>query len=801
MQFIWTLVGRAAFWLGSGLTGKVIAFIGKVALASAASYAINKLLAPKLPKDSIGSNPLVMTRNPIANRRVIYGTGRYSGPMLFANVSGSENKYLHIIIALAGHEVEEISGTFWFDDKQVDVPYPGNNTTHPTYAPHVLLNKHRGEAGQTADGQLLSDIPGLWTTSHKLEGIAYIMVRLSYDPQVFPGGIPNITALVRGKKCYDPRDSSTAFTQNPALALRDYLTDTTYGMRATSAEIDDASFIAAANICDESVAIATSFTESCDITSGDRRIVTSDTSSIFPGLAVSGTGIAAGAVVESVDVDGAYFTIDRDPTATNTSVTVSFGDAEPRYSINGAFETDAQPATVIEYILATMAGSLVYVGGKWVLKAGAYETPTVSLDEDDLRGALTVKTRDSIKDTWNGVKGTFSNPVENYQLTDFKGVNNATYVTEDDGELWRDVTMPFVTSHSLAQRLAKIELERARRDITVTMQCKLTALKVQAGDTVAITNAREGWTGKPFVVTNLTFAVADDLTVGCDLALRETDPTIFDFDAETEEQPYEPSTPSDTPEFPPDPDPDYIDIINDNPIDDFVVQCSHRAGVDGKFSGSARASDGGDPEQYLQIDGSISWGGSAWNLTGTYTMHHEGGGSGLSKVTGGSCGDPGAFEWILMGGGAPATQSGTFSGSLGAGPGTADVNACTPWATDGFTLCLPGDGAWSAWVNMDEEALCDENCVAKKDSDPSSCDNQEARVRVIATGLKADTNYLFSVRLLRRSIGSSTWAFYADADYILPTDSSGEIDSTIDVPNEEGYETCVTNPGMWGESL
>jgi hypothetical protein len=38
-----------------------------------------------------------------------------------------------------------------------------------------------------------------------------------------------ITADIDGRTLYDPRTGLTAFSRNPALAIRDYLTNTRYG--------------------------------------------------------------------------------------------------------------------------------------------------------------------------------------------------------------------------------------------------------------------------------------------------------------------------------------------------------------------------------------------------------------------------------------------------------------------------------------------------------------------------------------------------------------------------------------------
>jgi hypothetical protein len=113
---------------------------------------------------------------------------------------------------------------------------------------------HTGADNQTAD-TYLQDRVSAWTSAHRLQGTAYVYLRLTYDQEMFPGGIPTITADVKGVKVYDPRTSTTAWSDNPALCIRDYLTNTRYGRGIDSSLIDDTSFSAAANYCDELVTI------------------------------------------------------------------------------------------------------------------------------------------------------------------------------------------------------------------------------------------------------------------------------------------------------------------------------------------------------------------------------------------------------------------------------------------------------------------------------------------------------------------------------------------------------------------
>jgi hypothetical protein len=66
--------------------------------------------------------------------------------------------------------------------------------------------------------------------------IAYLYIRMKYDQSAYPNGIPLFTAVVRGKRVFDPRSSTTAWSDNAALCIRDYLTSA-YGL--TDSNVDE----------------------------------------------------------------------------------------------------------------------------------------------------------------------------------------------------------------------------------------------------------------------------------------------------------------------------------------------------------------------------------------------------------------------------------------------------------------------------------------------------------------------------------------------------------------------------------
>ena len=95
-----------------------VAAVVQFVAITAASMGANKLLSPKQPSfsDASLSDRTQMVRSPIAARQIIYGQTKVSGVMVYISTTGTKNEYLHLVIALAGHEVEEI-GDVYFNDE------------------------------------------------------------------------------------------------------------------------------------------------------------------------------------------------------------------------------------------------------------------------------------------------------------------------------------------------------------------------------------------------------------------------------------------------------------------------------------------------------------------------------------------------------------------------------------------------------------------------------------------------------------------------------------------------------------
>src|SRR3990172_2759822 len=236
------------------LAGSVVSGLASTLVLGAVSRALTP--KPKSPGTlSVQARDRTLSvRQPITARRIVYGQAKIGGPILFIH-STNNNADLHLIVALASHEVAEI-GEIYFNDELV--PVASDGTVTGRYAGKAFVYKHLGAAGQAADTNLTAAAPDKWTVDHKLSGIAYIYVKLVFDQDLFGAtGIPNISAIVKGRKIYDPRTVSTVWSDNPALILSDYLTDAKFGLAAVYVgEIDETALIAAANACDEYVTLA-----------------------------------------------------------------------------------------------------------------------------------------------------------------------------------------------------------------------------------------------------------------------------------------------------------------------------------------------------------------------------------------------------------------------------------------------------------------------------------------------------------------------------------------------------------------
>jgi hypothetical protein len=455
------------YFAGEYLAAEVITYfgIGKEALFLRAAIRAGSFVLTTKAAQSIGliggstANELkgqtINVRSSTAPRQLIYGQSLVGGVMFYATTTGSTNEYLHTVFGLADHQIQSIEKVYFGDE---DLGTVSGSVSSGRYSGKARIQNSL--TGGTAYADLVTETAALtnkWTSSHKLTGISSVYVRMQYDTSIFTS-IPTVRALVKGKLVYDPRTTTTAWSDNPALCIRDYIMSD-YGLRATSDEIDSASFIAAANICDETVTAKTAVTQK-------------------------------------------------------------------RYTLNGVVDTSKSPREVLQDMLSTCAGMLIYSSGKYKLVAGAFSNPVQTITVDDLRGDVQLSCSNEKANLFNRVIGVFADADKLYSATEYPAIASSTFKTQDGNEeLTAQLDLNFTTNVLEAERLAKINLLKSRQGIVVNISCKPTCLNITAGDVVALTIAQLGWSGKYFRV--MEWRLNED--IGVDLVLKEEDSTAYDW--------------------------------------------------------------------------------------------------------------------------------------------------------------------------------------------------------------------------------------------------------------------------------
>lgn len=196
-----------------------------------------------------GDQRILTFREAVQPRPIIYGEVRTGGAITFVDVKGST---LYMVISLAGHQCAGIGDVFFNED---EVPLDAAGNAIGKYAGKAKVRKYLGSPDQQADARLVSAFAE-WTEDHVGKGVTFLVVELVYDSDLYPNGVPTISAIVRGYEVYDPRTGLTEWSDNAVLCINHYLTNTVYGPGARLDEVPEEMVVAQANICDEAVEVA-----------------------------------------------------------------------------------------------------------------------------------------------------------------------------------------------------------------------------------------------------------------------------------------------------------------------------------------------------------------------------------------------------------------------------------------------------------------------------------------------------------------------------------------------------------------
>jgi len=340
--------------------------------------------------------------------------------------------------------------------------------------PQARIRTWLGAAGQNVGSALAAEYPGKITATDKFSDMAVAVIDLNYDPDVFPQGIPNITALLRGAKTLDPRTSTTYWSENPALHAYHYARHAN-GWAVPVAEIRTADVIAAANECD----ISTVFTL-------------------------------------------------RKPDTTTYTATL------PRYRCG--ITSDSDPRASMDEIFEAMAGRWGWGGGTWRMRAGVSAAPVFSMDYSWIAqrmdetglpaGAPLVQISNGVprESKINRITGRCVDPDQRWQVLPFPAVEDAVVIAAEGRTYAQEVEYQGVNHIAHAQHLAAIAIRQGQAGLRMETTCNLNAYRCELFDVGSVSLPVFGFEPKLMEVMGWRWSP----TEGVRLSWAETAAAIYE---------------------------------------------------------------------------------------------------------------------------------------------------------------------------------------------------------------------------------------------------------------------------------
>lgn len=543
------LDGAAMFVLAS--TGVGIAALPFLAHLMASLVMGGIALEAGAVAQAITGNPgmPVTLRQTAANRQIIYGQMRVGGIIIYESTTGSSHDQRNFVIVLASHVCDSIVNAY-LDGRQVywhgsgagwsvrnGVGFggiaDGSNHTGPDGQQYNFGGTgHSGvyfEAryGDHVEGYIFTSLfandphwgpdttainPGSPNPPNTpcpwIGGCCAVYQKLEYSTNVFPSD-PMARFTVRGKNnIYDPRTGTTGWTTNAALIIADVLIDPVFGLGDSSVNMDQ--LIAAANVCDETIACGTGhaltearYTINCayDTSLGVGDIL----SMMLEACAGRLSRIGGEWYIWPAYWQGPSSTFDESAITGSLQWMSNRSTRELYNRVRGTYIAPNFPYNV--------AGNLYDANGFY--NGGAQDNFPFAYQPTNF---------------------------PEYACDPLHGFATDAFTIDDGRQLVKEVNLRCVLSVSQAQRVAKIMLLRNRQQGSGTMQMHLSAFaKLQPTDVMQFTFANNGWANKLLEIVSTSFRTepgknkGDAPSVIAEFGVQETAMSVYEWNPATDE--------------------------------------------------------------------------------------------------------------------------------------------------------------------------------------------------------------------------------------------------------------------------
>jgi hypothetical protein len=439
-----------------------------------------------LPDEDDYKGQLLNENSNIANIPVIYGERLVGGTRAFLSTGGNgDNQFLYMALTLSEGEVDSI-GDIYVNDKVLGLQNVIGKTyqknIYGDYKDIIWTQKFTGTDAQTSCAAFFDDFGSgpddNWGANHKLNGVAYLAIVIRYHEDKSMTSIPEVRCVVKGRKVFDPRNGTTSWSDNPALCLRDYLTNQRYGKGLSSASIDDDSFEAAADFCDSTY-----------------------------------TSYIGGPATNPFNIN---MILDTGKTL---------------------FKNTGRILTAMRGIMPYTEGKYSLIIDKQESSVGTITNDIITKDIS-IKSTSKDKKLNQIKVTF---VNPYKRWEQDNVIWPMSGSSDeSTFLAEDNQQvLSKDIDLDTVTSYYQARELARVAVLSSRAtSIIVEVTCTSEALQYAVGDVISLEQESMGWTGaaiKDFRIMSMQLSPSGE--VG--LTLQEYDSAIYPWvvDVEQDEQP------------------------------------------------------------------------------------------------------------------------------------------------------------------------------------------------------------------------------------------------------------------------
>ena len=413
--------------------------------------------------DGSGNVVMTLTHTPVGSVTATWSTG--------SGVTGDQGTMT--IVSLVGLTLTLSGGPIG------GAAHASYSYTTTSYTARV--RSYLGAAGQNIGSDLAAEYPGKITSDDKFSGMACLVVDVDYDPDVYPQGRPNVTAVFRGAKVLDPRTGDTEWSENPALCAYHY------ARHANGWAVPVAEIMAAADVSDEA--------DFCD-TETDFTLRKSDGS---------------------------------------TSITTL-----PRHRCGMVISTASDPSASMNEILASMAARSGWAGGVWRFRAGRMPASVFDMDQSWLARRLqddgtpepgpTLQFSNGVQrqNKVNRVTGVCVDPAQRYQVLPFPAVEDSVLIAAEGSTYPLEVEYQAVNHIAHAQHLASIAIRRNQASLRLQASCNLWAYRAELFDVGTLTLPTYGINAKTMEVTGWRWHP----TEGVQLTLAEITDAIYTVESE-----------------------------------------------------------------------------------------------------------------------------------------------------------------------------------------------------------------------------------------------------------------------------